>query len=97
MCAFTPAAGDMVGSLSPGIDPALGSLNGFDALTHFHPLLFASPAADKGNPAGCKDFANVTLTLDQRGELRPFGRSCDIGATEDQRTRRYTFLPLAIK
>lgn len=44
-----------------------------------------SPAIDAGNPAGCEDEAGEALTTDQRGEPRPQGTRCDIGAFETAR------------
>jgi hypothetical protein len=67
---FAPQANDIVGQ-----DPLLGSLadNGGPTLTQA--LLQGSPAID----AGMTD-----LTVDQRGEARPFGLADDIGAFELQ-------------
>jgi len=58
-----------------GEDPRLGPLadNGGPTLTHA--LLSGSPAIDAGN---------TDLSVDQRGESRPFGPADDIGAFEVQ-------------
>lgn len=40
-----------------------------------------SPALDSGT---CLDVLGATVTVDQRGEDRPFGASCDRGAVESQ-------------
>lgn len=32
--------------------------------------------------SGCTDNVGAILAADQRGELRPFGLACDIGAVE---------------
>ena len=50
--------------------------------TETHALLTGGPAIDAGNPAGCTDEAGMPLLTDQRGEPRPFGPACDIGAFE---------------
>jgi hypothetical protein len=68
-CGFT-ASGDLQST-----DPGLGELvdNGGD--TDTHALGANSPAIDAADAAACP-------TADQRGILRPQGRSCDIGAFE---------------
>jgi hypothetical protein len=64
-----------------GQDPLLGSLadNGGPTFTHLpgagSPLIDAIPAGD----AGC----GTTVAVDQRGETRPQGNGCDIGALEN--------------
>jgi hypothetical protein len=65
-----------------GQPPLLGALaeNGGPTLTHA--LLPDSPALDAGNPAGCRDAQGALLASDQRGEPRPVGGACDIGAFE---------------
>ncbi len=53
--------------------------------TETHALLPGSPAIDAGTPqplGGCTDLAGTPLTTDQRGEPRPQGIRCDIGAFE---------------
>jgi hypothetical protein len=96
--------GTMIGSLSPGIDPVLSSLTLGGYSTYHHPLLQMGPAIDHGNPAGCTDFDGVTLTSDQRGEVRVYGSStpvytprCDLGAVESSLTRFEAFMPLVSK
>lgn len=65
---------------APGLDPVLGPLadNGGPTVTHLplaaSPLLDAVPVAACG-PAGA---------VDQRGEARPVGPACEIGAVEVQ-------------
>jgi cysteine-rich repeat protein len=78
-CPVTPGVGDHVGE-----DPLLGTLmdNGGPTLTHA--LADDSPAIDAGDPAGCTDESDVPLATDQRGEARPAGDACDIGAFEVQ-------------
>jgi len=64
--------------------PAFGALvnNGGSTLTH---LPFASSAAfEGGTPSGCLGLNGAVLTVDQRGQPRPFGPRCDVGAVELQ-------------
>jgi len=56
-------------------DPKLGPLSNNGGSTQTHALLAGSPAIDAGDCALSPDF-------DQRGEPRPIGASCDIGAFE---------------
>lgn len=83
-------------SLSGGAHDKLGINAGLDVLlnaggpTPTMPLLPGSPAIDGGNPQGCRDLRNVSLTTDQRGSPRPVDgdgngkKRCDIGAFEVQ-------------
>lgn len=59
-------------------DPLLGPLDDHGGPTPTHPLLGGSPALDVGDPASCAAAGNV----DQRGETRPSGGGCDLGAFE---------------
>jgi hypothetical protein len=68
-CAFT-ASGDLQST-----DPVLGELVNNGGGTDTHALGAGSPAIDAADDAACP-------TADQRGILRPQGRSCDIGAFE---------------
>jgi predicted outer membrane repeat protein len=64
--------------------PILGALGNNGGATQTH-LLFASSAAfEGGNPSGCLGLNGAALTVDQRGQSRPFGPRCDIGAVELQ-------------
>jgi CSLREA domain-containing protein len=54
-------------------EPLLAPLGDFGGSTQTRPLLPGSPAIDHG--AGCP-------TADQRGQPRPFGAACDVGAYE---------------
>lgn len=71
-----------------GLDPKLGSLANNGGLTRTHAPLIASPVIDAGNPNGCKDQYNGTLSNDQRSEPRTVNGDgvdtsrCDIGAFE---------------
>ena len=81
--------GDTCG-LDPSIDeinvtPAelnLGALqdNGGPTLTHLPGP--ESAAIDIIDPEDCVDADGLRLTKDQRGEMRPQGRKCDVGAVE---------------
>lgn len=62
--------------------PVLSGLadNGGATLTH---LPFkGSPAIDGGTPSGCVGLSGQPLLVDQRGQTRPSGAACDIGAVE---------------
>ncbi|MEW5985891.1 MAG: choice-of-anchor Q domain-containing protein [Chloroflexota bacterium] len=89
-CAFTPAAGDQVGTAGNPIDPLLGPLQDNGGPTATHALLDGSPAIEMGNPAGCTDDQGNLLTSDQRGYTRPVDGDgngnivCDIGSFEVQ-------------
>jgi len=63
-------------------DPMLGPLQDNGGPTRTQALLAGSPAIDAGNPGGCTDYADATLTTDQRGFVRPIEGRCDIGAFE---------------
>lgn len=65
-----------------GGNPMIGPLADNGGPTETHALLEGSPAIDAGNPNGCVDGSGNDLTADQRGEVRPFGPRCDIGAFE---------------
>ena len=54
----------------------------FSLLTHA--IDETSPAFDAGDGAGCVDGRGGFLDVDQRGEPRPSGDGCDIGAFELQ-------------
>jgi CSLREA domain-containing protein len=63
-------------------DAKLSQLKGNGGSTNTLALLPGSRAINAGNPAGCTDATNVTITSDQRGIPRPQARRCDIGAYE---------------
>ncbi len=77
-CPFR-SAGDRTGISIPLLPLAA---NGGPTLTHALDLAGANPALDGGNPAGCRAPDGTVLTVDQRGELRPYGPACDVGAFE---------------
>ena len=73
--------GDTTGNMV-GVPLLLDSLKPGVYLTAFHNPLPGSPAISGGNIAGCTDNDATPLLFDQRGELRPQGPLCDIGAVE---------------
>ncbi len=79
-CSFT-ATGDKI---VPPSSVGLGPLANNGGPTETRALLAGSPAIDGGNPGGCTDPSGAPLTTDQRGEPRPAGAHCDIGAFEFQ-------------
>ena len=84
-------SGDTTGnqvSYSTPLETGLGPLTDESTYeTEFHPLQLHSPAWDRGNPAGCVDHDGAPVAIDQRGENRPAGIRCDIGAVESQSTQ----------
>ena len=89
------------GSPNP-LDPRLGPLTFYAVEYYYHPLLFG-PAVDRGNPAGCKDFANAAITTDQLSNLRPYAPAvsgytprCDLGAIEAYFKRYDLALPVLL-
>ena len=81
-CNFINASGDQVGTGANPINPLLGPLADNGGPTQTHALLPNSPAIDAADPAGCADAQGNPLTTDQRGQPRPHGPRCDIGAFE---------------
>ena len=76
-CAFT-GAGDVQTD-----DARIGSLGRNGGPTETIAPTGGSQAIEGGDPAGCTDPASDgMLTIDQRGQRRPAGRRCDIGAFE---------------
>jgi hypothetical protein len=73
------AAGDQ-----DSADPRLGVLYGNGGRTATQAPGASSPVIDAGDPDGCADPAGGLLRVDQRGERRPSGARCDIGAVEVQ-------------
>jgi CSLREA domain-containing protein len=70
---FVPGKGDLEGTAAAPLDPFLAELANNGGSTSTHALLAASPALDR--LATCEAF-------DQRGQERPAGAACDIGAFE---------------
>jgi hypothetical protein len=83
----TPTTGDQIGTSGTPINPLLGPLTNNGGATQTQALLSSSPAIDKGTAA-------TGITIDQRGQPRPFddpafanasgGNGSDIGAYETQ-------------
>ncbi|MGB2897189.1 MAG: choice-of-anchor Q domain-containing protein, partial [Anaerolineales bacterium] len=88
--------GDVQGFPSSPLDPDLASLQDNGGLTETHALLLGSPAIDAGDPAGCTNPNGTPLTMDQRGNTRPVGGACDMGAFEHQQPYGL-FLPLIVR
>lgn len=69
----------------PNTSPLLGALANNGGPTQTLEPNTGSPAIDAGDPTGCKDESDNTLTMDQRGFPRPDSSTvCDIGAVEVQ-------------
>jgi len=65
-----------------GVAPVVGLLRDNGGPARTHALLSGSPARDAGQETGCRDHANLPITTDARGVVRPQGSRCDIGAYE---------------
>jgi hypothetical protein len=65
-------------------DLKLGPLQDNGGPTETHALLPGSVAIDHVSPAMCIDQSGAPLPEDQRGEPRPGGAMCDVGAFEVQ-------------
>ncbi len=65
-------------------DLRLGPLQDNGGPTETHALLPRSVAIDQIPEADCVDADGEPLTTDQRGESRPAGDGCDVGAFEVQ-------------
>jgi hypothetical protein len=77
---FEQEQGTVVGSPLTA-DPLLGPLQANGGPTPTMALAPGSPAIDAGDPQ-CLDLAGAPLATDQRGEPRPVGPACDLGAYE---------------
>ena len=75
----TPDGTDLV-----DVDPELQPLADNGGLSMTHGLNDGSPARDGGDPTTCVGAESMALSEDQRGEPRPAGSGCDIGAVEAQ-------------
>ncbi|MGB7711304.1 MAG: DUF4347 domain-containing protein, partial [Microcoleus sp.] len=69
--------GPLIGTAAAPKDPQLGPLQDNGGLTQTHALLLGSPALDAGNNTNV-----AALTTDQRGLVRPYNTTVDIGALE---------------
>ena len=73
--------GVLTGNIT-GQNPLIDVLQGPVGETLTHPLLQGSPVINAGNPALPGSSATSCAQTDQRGEKRPVGARCDIGAYE---------------
>lgn len=78
------ANGDQVGTTGAEVDALLAPLADNGGLTLTHALLGDSPALDAANPATPGSGGTACPTTDQRGEARPNGAACDVGALEGE-------------
>lgn len=76
-CGFVAGTGDQVNASA-----GLAALADNGGPTRTHALLAGSAAIDGGNPGGCLDEDSAAIATDQRGETRPIGSACDVGAFE---------------
>ena len=83
---------DSCNSVAQG-DPGLGPLVNNGGPTMTHALLPNSGAIDTGDDTICA--AAPVNNLDQRGESRPVGEHCDIGAFEYKNEGQYFVIPAA--
>lgn len=87
-CTLSGATNKDKTNLDLGTDIQLGPLQNNGGATETRALLNTSLGIDDGNPSGCQDAAGATITIDQRGSIRPTngdgkgGARCDIGAYE---------------
>ena len=73
-CVFPAQTGDLIGTNATPINPLLSALANNGGATMTRALQAGSPAIDAGG--------NVCPATDQRGNARPAGSNCDIGAFE---------------
>lgn len=71
-----------------GVDPEFLTFSSYGGPTPTSPPSPDGPLVDQGNPAHCP-------ATDQRGEARPFGFGCDLGAFELTELHRLTVTPSA--
>ncbi len=76
-CELNVGSGDLLGAI-----PAIDELRNNGGRTRTHALYDTSAAVNGGNPAGCRDNDALPIAADQRGNARPAGPRCDIGAFE---------------
>lgn len=83
-CTFGATGGDQVGTTLTPVSPKLGPLVSNGGPTRTHAVLTGSPAFDAGNPGtpGDPTVSGACPALDQRGQGRPSGTKCDVGAFE---------------
>jgi len=75
--------GNLTGTLTAPLDPMLAPATSCWGATS-HPLLAGSPARNAGATTGCTWPLGGYLSMDQCGQMRPFGTRCDMGAVEAQ-------------
>jgi CSLREA domain-containing protein len=95
-CCNFNGPGDMQGYTGVPVYPGLAPLQDNGGLTETHALHLGSPAIDAGDPTGCTNPNGTPLTMDQRGDPRPEGEACDMGAFEHQQPYGL-FLPLIVR
>jgi predicted outer membrane repeat protein len=71
---------DQVGGGLLALDPKLMDLGDYGGPTFSRPPMKDSPLINAGGPA--LDVGGAAVNVDQRGEKRPSGSACDIGAVE---------------
>jgi len=96
-CIVNTDATTLSGTNAAPLDPLLGPLDYYGYSIYTHQLMPGSPAINAGDPTGCKDPLDSAILHDQRGESRPYGSRCDIGAVEVQYSVKKAFLPMIIR
>jgi uncharacterized repeat protein (TIGR01451 family)/CSLREA domain-containing protein len=76
-CDITATTGDMFNTAAH-----LEALADNGGPTKTHAIPVSSPAFDGGDPDGCKDAGDNSITADQRGISRPQAARCDMGSFE---------------
>jgi hypothetical protein len=74
-----------------GLDALLLPLDNPGGATATHAIAFGSPAIDAGS---CTDLQGNVVATDQRSELRPQQKTCDIGAYEAAPPKAWIYLAL---
>ena len=78
------ANGNLIGTAEAPVDPQLSTISTTVGMVKTHALLKTSPAIDAGNNSLAVTPGNVTLPLDQAGQIRIFHSTVDMGAYELQ-------------
>ena len=96
---FTPSGSDIIAT-SDGVNTVAKSLSSIlkpladnGGPTQTHALADNSPAIDAADDALC--LAPPINNFDQRGEVRPIGKACDIGSFEAEISGQFFVVPLA--
>ncbi|MDB5385021.1 MAG: hlyA 4 [Planctomycetaceae bacterium] len=74
--------GNLIGTFANKVDPKLGPLAYNGGTTKTHALLPNSPAIDMGNNGLALNPAFTVLTADQKGQIRAFDTTVDMGSYE---------------